>query len=136
MEAPRTDGYFGTMDSETSAALAALGDRMAAGFAEMRAGFARVDRFIELQQLQFVEWRAELRGEMAELRERVNALTERVGRLEREVMLLRDHVTRDIADIRIELRDLRERSLGTQELRREIAALTIRVDRLEERQSD
>ncbi|MHB1168693.1 MAG: hypothetical protein ACYC28_05365 [Longimicrobiales bacterium] len=149
------------MDGETQAALAALSDRMDDGFAEMRAGFARVDRFFELQQLQFVEWRAELRGEMAglrtelrgemaelrgemaelrqemvELRQRVDTLTERVGSLEHEVLLLRDYVTRELTGIRLELRDLRGRSLmADDDLRRDIAALTQRVDRLEERHS-
>lgn len=148
MEAPLRRGYLVVMDSETRAALAALSNRMDEGFAEMRAGFARVDRFFELQQLQFVEWRAvlrgemadlrtELRGEMAELRQRVDALTERVGRLEHEVLLLRDYVTRELAEIRLELRDLRTRTVNTDdELRRDVAALTVRVERLEERQSD
>ena len=147
MEAARDGDYLGIMDTETSAAIAALDDRMTEGFAEMRAGFARVDRYFELQQLQFVEWRAELRGEMAEfrtelrgeiaeLRDRVDALTERVGRLEHEVLLLRDYVTREFAEVRAELRDLRNNALNADDdLRRDIAALTLRVDRLEERQS-
>lgn len=98
----------------------------------MSAGFARMDRYFELQQKQYLE----LRDEFAELRARVDALSERVGRLEHEVALLRDHVTRDIAEIRLELRELRGRSGQTDELRREIAELTVRVERLERRQPD
>jgi uncharacterized coiled-coil DUF342 family protein len=117
------------MDTETRVAIAALGDTM--------------NRYFELQQAQFVEWRDEVRGEFAEmrgefagLRERVDALTERVASLEHEVMLLRDYVTREIGEIRLELRDLSIRSDQTDELRREINELAVRVDRLEHRQPD
>jgi uncharacterized coiled-coil DUF342 family protein len=102
-----------------------------------------MNRYFELQQAQFVEWRDEVRGEFAEmrgefagLRERVDALTERVASLEHEVMLLRDYVTREIGEIRLELRDLSIRSDQTDELRREINELAVRVDRLEHRQPD
>jgi ubiquinone biosynthesis protein UbiJ len=66
----------------------------------------------------------------------MDALTERVGGLEHEVAQLRDYITREIAEIRLELRDLRDRAEQTDELRREIAELSVRVDRLERRQSD
>jgi predicted RNase H-like nuclease (RuvC/YqgF family) len=107
--------------------------------ARMDAGFARADRFFELQHAQHLELRgefAELRAEVRELRDRVDALTDRAGRLEHEVSLLRDYVTREVAEIRLDLRVLRERPGQTVELRREIAELTVRVDRLEQRQSD
>lgn len=59
-----------------------------------------------------------------------------MSRLENEVVLLRDFVTREVGEIRFELRELRGRVDQTDELRREVAALTVRVDRLEQRQSD
>jgi ubiquinone biosynthesis protein UbiJ len=131
------------MDTETRAAIAALGE-------STNAGFARIERYIELQRAEFLEWRDEARGEFAEmrgefaqlhdefaqLRGRVDALTERVARLEHEVMLLRDYVTREVSEIRLELRELRGRPGQTDELRREVAELTVRVDRLERRRSD
>jgi predicted nuclease with TOPRIM domain len=128
------------MENETRDAITAMGDTI----------LARMDHYFELQQMQFLEWRDELRGEVGELRgevgelrgevraltARVDALTERMGRLEHEVILLRDYVTREIAEIRLELRALSAQSGQTDELRREIAELTVRVDRLERRQSD
>jgi uncharacterized coiled-coil DUF342 family protein len=106
-------------------------------------GFSRADRYFELQQKQFLEWRDELHGEVGELRagvrdlrDRVDALTERVARLEHEVAQLRDYVTREISEIRLELRVLRGRPGQTDELRREIAELTVRVDRLGQRRKD
>jgi ubiquinone biosynthesis protein UbiJ len=112
------------MDEETRAAFAALAGTV-------NAGFGRVDRYFELQQAQFVEWRDELRGDVAGLRTRLDALTDRVDRLEREVALLRDFVTREIAEIRLELRELRAWHDQSDRLRRELAALSARVDRLE-----
>jgi hypothetical protein len=61
VEAPRRAGYLHGMETETRAAITALSDTMSAGF-------ARMDRYFELSQQQFVEWRAELRGEFKELR--------------------------------------------------------------------
>ena len=58
------------MDSETRAAITALGDRM--------------DRSFELQQLQFVEWPDEVRGEFAQLRGEIAELSGRVDRLEQQ----------------------------------------------------
>jgi predicted RNase H-like nuclease (RuvC/YqgF family) len=133
MEAPGEGGYLQTMDSETHAAVTAMGETI----------LARMDRYFELQQAQHLELRAELRGgladvrgEIADLRERVDTLTERVTRLEHEVAQLRDYVTREIGEIRLELRGLRYRRGQTDELRREIAELAGRVDRLERRQPD
>lgn len=73
---------------------------------------------------------------MDALTERVDALTHSVGLVEREVAQLRDYVTREIGEVRVELRDLRSRSEQTDELRREIAELTVRVDLLDPRRQD
>jgi predicted RNase H-like nuclease (RuvC/YqgF family) len=100
------------MDSETRDAITAMGDTI----------LARMDHYFELQQKQFLE-----------LRERVDALTERVAGLEHEVAQLRDYVTHEISEIRLELRQLRARSDQSDELRREIVELSVRVDRLERR---
>lgn len=136
MEQSRTDDYLARMDSETRDAIAALSETM-------KAGFARADHYFELQQLQFVEWRAEVRGELGELRQRVDALSkrvdalsERLGQLEHEVMLLRDYVTREIADIRVELRELHSDVVHHADLRREVGALSVRIARLEQQQRD
>src|SRR5690606_28452201 len=119
----RMDAGFARMD--------AMDARMEGGFARMDAmdarmegGFARVDHFFELQHAQHQELRADVR----KLTERVDALTERVGGLEREVAHLRNYMTREIGEIRLELRDLRARADQTDEVRREIAGLTARVD--------
>ena len=128
------------MDSETRAAITAMGDTI----------LERMDRYFELQHAQHVEFRDEVRGEfvqvrgeIAELRDRVDALTARVAgvegdvaRLGQEVAQLRDYVTRELAGIRLELRELRAHPDQTYELRREIAELAARVDRLEQRQQD
>jgi predicted RNase H-like nuclease (RuvC/YqgF family) len=106
------------MDSETRAAIGALGDLVTAGF-------ARMDHYFELQQKQFLE-----------LCDRVDALTERVAGLEQEVAHLRDYVTHEISEIRLELRELRARSEQSDQLHREIVELSVRVDRLERRQQD
>jgi predicted RNase H-like nuclease (RuvC/YqgF family) len=120
------------MYSETRAAFAALSDQVTALDEKVVAGFARADRYFELQHQQHLE----LRGRVGALSERVEALTEHVAHLGHEVAQLRDYVTREIADIKFELRELRGQSGQTEELRREIAELTVRVDRLERRQSD
>ena len=131
------------MDNETRAAFAAMNesitslrDTVTALDERMTVGFAQVDRFFELQQLQHVEVceRLDLLTERVDaLTERVDALTERVVRLENQVTLLRDHFTREIAEIRVELRALHAHSDQTDELRRQITELTVRVDRLERR---
>ncbi len=124
------------LDNRLRTAIAAQGDSLTAAIAAqgdaMAAGFARVDRYFELQQQQFLE----LRAEVVELRERVDGLTERVGRLEHEFLQFRGYVTREITEIRLELRELRNRPGQTEELRRDIAELTMRVERLERRESD
>jgi BMFP domain-containing protein YqiC len=103
------------MDSETRDAITAMGDTI----------LARMDHYFELQQKVFLE-----------LRERVDALTERVAGLEHEVAQLRDYVTREISEIRHELRVLRTRSEQSDQLRSEIVELSMRVDRLERRQHE
>jgi chromosome segregation ATPase len=116
-----------------------------AELAELRdvvhAGFARMDRYFELQQAQHVELRGEfqgLRGEFQELRGEVRELTQRVDRIEvqlaslqHEVSALRDHTTRELADIRVELRQLRQEVKRNAALRAAVDALTDRVTRLE-----
>jgi predicted RNase H-like nuclease (RuvC/YqgF family) len=108
------------MDNGTRDAIPAMGDRI----------LDRMDFHFELQQKQFLE----LRERVDTLTERVDALTQRVAGLEHEVAQLRDYVTREISEIRFELRVLRARSEQSEELRREIVELGMRVDRLERRQ--
>jgi ubiquinone biosynthesis protein UbiJ len=129
MESPGCRGYLQLMDTEIRYAIAALGD-------STNAGFARIERYIELQRAEFLEWREEVRGEFTQVRGRLDALTARVVGLEQEVMLLRDYATREIGEIRLELRELRARSAQTDPLRLEIDELTARVDRLEQHQPD
>jgi chromosome segregation ATPase len=115
----------------------------------VHAGFARMDRYFELQQEQHVELRGqvqelradvqELRADVQELRAQVEALTRRVDAievrltsLEHEVRSLRDWTTREFADVRLELRRLRQDVVGRDEsLRDEVETLTQRVARLE-----
>jgi predicted RNase H-like nuclease (RuvC/YqgF family) len=133
MEVPGREGYLQHMDTETRAAITAMGDMI----------LARMDHYFELRQAQHLELRAGSRGdfrglrdEVRDLRDQVDALTERVTGLEHQVAQLRDYVTREIGEIRLELRELRSRVDQNAELRREVAELTARVDRLEQRQSD
>jgi uncharacterized coiled-coil DUF342 family protein len=118
-------------------------DELAALREFMQAGFARSDRYFELLHAEHLEWRDELRLEIREIRDRLDALTVRVERLENEVKLLRadlntlradfnsfrDWTTREFADVRSELRDLKE-TATTQT--GEIQQLSVRVDRLEQ----
>jgi chromosome segregation ATPase len=107
----------------------------------VHAGFARMDRYFELQQAQFLEWRTELRGEVQELRGEVQELARRVDRIEgrlaalqHQVGALRDWAAREFADVRLELRRLREQVEERDDaLRRDVEALTQRVDSLERR---
>jgi chromosome segregation ATPase len=124
----------------------------------MTAGFARVDAHFELQQGQHLELRGDvndlrgnvndLRGDVNELRAMVGALIDRVDRIEirmgtleqtvqrldNEVRALRDWATREFAEVRSELRQMRhEARNGDATLRRDVDALLARVDRLEER---
>lgn len=116
------------MDTDTREAIAALDGRMT--------------RYFELQRAEILEWREEMRNDMrngfAGVNARLDALTARVDRLETEVerlqnelTLLRDFVTREFAEVRLELRELRAQADQNAEFRREVAALTARVDRLE-----
>jgi chromosome segregation ATPase len=133
-------------------------DTLRSELAELRdtvhAGFARMDRYFELSQAQYLE----LRGEVRELRNLLIALTSRVDRiearldglekrlgglekrfggLEEQVRQFRDWVTRELADVRHELRLLRQATEEpTEELRRDIDALDARVTRLEQRRDD
>jgi predicted nucleic acid-binding Zn-ribbon protein len=133
MGAPRADSYIPGMDYDRLwTELAGLRDTM-------NAGFARVDGYFELQQAQHVE----LRGEVQELRDLLLALTARVDRLEarvagleNELRAFRDWTSRELMDIRRELRLLREAAEERNELRREVDALDERVTRLEQRRDD
>jgi predicted nucleic acid-binding Zn-ribbon protein len=130
MGTPRPDSYIPRMDYDRLwTELAGLRDTM-------NAGFARADRYFELQQAQHVE----LRGEVEELRDLLLALTARVDRLEArvaglesELRAFRDWTSRELMDIRRELRLLREAAEERDELRREVDALDVRVTRLEQR---
>ncbi|CAN5701299.1 hypothetical protein BH23GEM9_BH23GEM9_19990 [soil metagenome] len=110
----------------------------------MNTGFARMSHYFELQQAQHLE----LRGEVQELRDLLLALTSRVDRIEirltrvdeavqrldGELRALRDWVTREFAEVRRELRQIRIEAAGRDaKLRHDLDALTARVDRLEAR---
>lgn len=139
MESRCTKRYRQNMDSETRAAFTALNETVTALSESVTAGFARADRYFELQHHQHLELRDRLDALTARvdaLTDRVDALTDRIAILEGEVAQLRDFVTRECAEIRLDLRVLRERSDQSAELRREIAELAARVDHLEQRQSD
>lgn len=146
------------MDDEIRAAFAAQTETMNAAFAllteRMTAGFARADRYFELQQAQFLEFRAEVRTDlhaltarMDALTARVDALTTRVEELEAAVRELRTEVvslrsqfhafrdwsTGEISEIRRHLRGLDRAAADHSALRADVQALTGRVDRLERR---
>lgn len=111
------------MDSELRAALAALNDTMAAGF-------ARMDRYFDAHHKFMRGWLDELRAER-ELRRRTSELSNRVLRLEQEVDPPREYLRNEIADMRLELFEIRWDAWSIEYLRREIATLTARVDRLQ-----
>jgi chromosome segregation ATPase len=132
------------MDTETRAALADLTEMV-------RTGFARNDRYFELMQAQHLELRdevrgdiaevrgdiAELRREMVELRATVDGLADRVATLEQEFRAFRDWATRELADVRRELREVRALlETGYTELRRDVNDLSARVARLESQIGD
>jgi chromosome segregation ATPase len=112
----------------------------------MHAGFARVDHYFELLQGQYVQLRADVRelrdllialtARVDRLEQRISALEEKVGGLENEVRALRDWVTRELADVRGELRLLRTAAENDADLRRDVAELGARVTQLEERLED
>ena len=145
METPATTAYFGGMSDEIGQTLTELRETMVSGF-------ARIDRYFELQQAQFLdfrshvigefteirsEFRSELTGvrsELASIRGRLDALTARVETLEHEVRSLRgelssfrDWATREFADVRREIRELRRVTSQS-----EIEQLSARVERLEQ----
>jgi chromosome segregation ATPase len=106
-----------------------------------------MDRYFELMQAQHVQ----LRGEVQEVRtlligltarvdrieERLTGVEERLTGLETEVLSLRDWATREFADVRNEIRLLRQATEERDEsLRRDIDALDARVTRLEQRRDD
>jgi chromosome segregation ATPase len=126
-------------------------DTFRSELAELRdtvhAGFARMDHYFELSQAQYLE----LRGEVRELRDLLIALTSRVDRiearlgrveerldgLENQLRQFRDWATRELADVRHEIRLLRQvTEESNTELRRDIDALDARVTRLEQRADD
>jgi predicted nucleic acid-binding Zn-ribbon protein len=107
---------------------------------EMRAAFARMERWFELGQQQHLEFRAEmerrfsgvddrftgvedrftgLEGRFTGLEGRFTGLEDRLTRLEHEVRALRDWVTGAIAD-----------------LRSAVQQILTRLDRLERREGD
>lgn len=139
------------MDDETRTAIAELSETVAAGF-------ARMDRYFELQQGQFLEFRAEVKARLDVLTERVDrieaeiaVLRQEVGSLRQEVYLLRQEVdslrhefrsfrdwaTGEISDLRRELPAMRQSAHESQAaVRRDLDQLGHRVDRLEERVDD
>jgi hypothetical protein len=116
------------MDSELRTALAALDETMTSGF-------ARMDRYFQIQHKWMQAWLDELRHE-TELRRRTGALSERVERVEQEVDPTRGYITREIAEIRLELFELRYEAWQIDYLSRKLAALAERVDRLDPRRQD
>jgi predicted nucleic acid-binding Zn-ribbon protein len=89
---------------------------------ETRAAFARIDRYFELNQAQYND----LRQEVAGLHVKVDDLRQEVGGLRREIDALREEFHR--------FRDWVAAQLA--EIRLAIQQLTVRVERLEYRQSD
>jgi chromosome segregation ATPase len=122
------------IDDPVRTELAELRETMTAGFAYMHEGFARMDRYFELQQAQHVELRGEvgeLRGMLIVLTARVVTIEVRLDRLENQVGAFRDWVAGELVDIRRELRQLRAAAEEREEFRRDVAALDVRVTRLE-----
>jgi chromosome segregation ATPase len=96
------------------------------------AGFARMDRYFELQQAQYLE----LRGEVRELTARVDRIEARLDRLQNEVRAFRDWVAAELAEVRHELRLLRRAAEQDEGVRRSVEALEARVTLIEERRDD
>jgi hypothetical protein len=111
------------MESELSAALTALNEAMAAGF-------ARMDRYFEAQHKATRGWLDQLRVE-SELRRRTDQLSNRLLRLEQEVEPPREYIRDEFAEIRLVLFELRWDAWPIEYLRRELATLTERANRLE-----
>ena len=94
------------------------------------AGFARADRYFELQQVQFIEFRDQVFSRFDALTARVDRLEQELQSLRSEFGTLRDWVTREFAEVHSELRELRQ--VGAAQSA-EIRQLSARVDRLEHR---
>lgn len=112
-------------------------DTLHSEVAELRdtvhAGFARMDRYFELTQAQHLE----LRTLLVALTNRVDGIEARLSGLENQVREFRDWVSRELADVRRELRLLRQATEPSNaDLRRDIDALDARVTRLEQRRDD
>ena len=118
------------MDNETRAAF----DEMRA---EMRASFAKVDRWFVLAQGQHEEFRAEVRADIRELRTDVQELRTDVQELRTDVQELRTDGQRrgeDLRSLAEEFRSFRDWvTLQLVEIRDAIHQLTQRVERLERR---
>jgi uncharacterized coiled-coil DUF342 family protein len=147
MEARHPPGYLQGMEDDIRAALARLSS-------DMHAGFTRVDQYFELMQLQYVEWRAELSGQIADLSSRIDRLTARVDeltarvdeltarvdeleiqvrQLRAELTSLRDWATLQVVDLRTGARaDRQSADSRVEELEREADLLETRVTRLEQ----
>lgn len=132
------------MDDETRIAIASIAESVSTGF-------ARMDRYFELQQAQYVAFRSEIRGELtevrgelADLRSRLEVLNERVDRVEtqvgglrHEVRALQDWATRELADLRREIRTFESTTRSVHaDVRRDLDQLRGRFDRLEKRLDD
>jgi polyhydroxyalkanoate synthesis regulator phasin len=103
----------------------------------VQTGFARIDHYFELQQAQHLELRGdvqELRAEIQQLNRRVDRIEERLTALEHEFRSFRDWAAGEFGDVRLELRRLRQDVVDRDDaLRRDVDALSQRVDRLERR---
>ena len=101
----------------------------------VQAGFARADRYFELQQAQYVELRTDVNGLRAEVRAsalRLDRIEERLTSVEHQVANLRDWAAREFSDLRLEVRRLREDVVARNEsLQAEVDGLSARVTLLE-----
>lgn len=117
----------------------------------VHAGFARIDRYFELQQAQHLGLSDKvdnlghrvdglsdkvdnLIAEVRDLNRRVDRVEERLTGLEHSVRAVRDWAAGEFADVRLELRRLRQDVVDRDAaLRGDVVALRERVDRLERR---
>jgi chromosome segregation ATPase len=161
------------MEDDVRAAFDRMTQQMNAGFATQRAditaeliarmdaGFARMERYFELSQAQYVELRTSLHLRMDDLSQRFDELSQRVDELSQRVDELSqrvDHLTHRVATLelevgtlRSELRSLRDWAASEvgelrtdakdrrrwvdaklHELRQDVDRLDARVSRLEE----
>lgn len=120
--------------------MAELRDTVHAGFARMDRYFERTDRYFERTDRYFELMQAqhlELRDLLVALTTRVDRIEARLSGLTNQVREFRDWVSRELADVRRELRLLRQATEPPNaELRRDIDALDARVTRLEQRRDD